>query len=145
MHKKRLKLGEIPISFLNPTYNCDIYMNCVSDDKNIFLLMHKDNDFRANLKKSILPINQALKKYYPNSKYVGDMLLVMSDTDDRIIQGHWDHSILLNYELLTKEDNMGKDGWKGIFMPIQEKTDEPIQDMEDMEDMDMDEDYYEDD
>jgi len=97
--------------------------------------MHKDNDSPSNLKKSTFHVNQALKKYYPNSKYVGDMLLVMSDTDGYIIQGHWEHNILFNYELLTKED---KQGWYGTFIPIQEKTDDLI---EDIENTDIDEEY----
>lgn len=105
---------DFTIKSLNPKYKGDVYMQCVSDVNNIFLLMHDDNDFPENLAKSHLHINQALQKYYPNSRYVGDMILVISTDDDQITSKDWNVEILREYELY---DGKEKGKTQSIFVP----------------------------
>jgi hypothetical protein len=54
-----------------------------------WLIMHVDNDLE--LKTSKLPVNKALKKFIPVSRYVGDMVLGRTvDVDvDELHKGHW--------------------------------------------------------
>lgn len=97
-------LEDISIKSLNPKYKGDVYMHCISDEENIFLLMHDDNDFQENLGRSHLYVNRALQKYFPNSHYVGDMILVISDDNDRITSKEWNIEILRKYVLEDWED-----------------------------------------
>lgn len=121
LHMRALKIDEIPLTLLNSTYKRPVYIYCISKDTNVFFLMHNDNSLPDNLTKSPLPVNQAVKRYFPDSRYVGDILLVATDDNNKIIRENWDHCILLNYELVTVEE---KGQWRGTFMPIQEKMNE---------------------
>lgn len=88
---------DLTIDNLNENYSGDVYFHAIDDD--LFLLMHDDNDFLGNLKRNSLPINLALRKYFPNSEFVGDMLLIKSDDNDMLLMEDWDINILLDYKL----------------------------------------------
>lgn len=113
-----VSLEDISIKSLNPKYKGDVYMHCVSDENNLFMLMHDDNDFHENLAKSRLHLNLALQKYFPNSRYVGDMILVMSDDDDHITKKEWNVDILREYELYDgKDEEERKSYMHSVFIP----------------------------
>lgn len=97
-------LNMITPEFLNPKYFQDqetgVYMYYISkydeyrpptekdqSDEDHFLIMHEDNDL--NLASSELPINQALRKYFPNSPFVGDILAVRTSDSDEFTPGPW--------------------------------------------------------
>lgn len=89
-----------PISFSSGTTSSDItpsllgkeyqneqslYVEYLPDNFN--LMMHKVNSSRKGYKKSSLEVNQALRKYFPNSPFKGNVLLIRLDYKKRIIKG----------------------------------------------------------
>ena len=59
------------------------HLICVSEI--MFFATHTDNDFSSSYKETTLPINQAVVKYFSNSKIVGDVLLVCLDDEDNLL------------------------------------------------------------
>jgi len=99
-------LDDIPITMLKSTYEGDIHGVCISDEKNIFMLTHTDNDFPENYKNSSLPVNETLQKYFPGSKFKGDVLIVKTKSyyDDTIVK--WSPDILKKYECEFDDENV---------------------------------------
>ena len=63
--------------------------------------MHTDNG--GNLTKSLLPLNLALRKYFPNSPFVGDILVVHINEDDTLLPGDWSlDSLLTNKKMVVR-------------------------------------------
>lgn len=86
-------------SCLGPEYEDEpsLCMKGLPDD--FFLMMHEDNDGFKTYQKSDLPINISLQKYFPNSPFKGNILLVKVDEDDNIVGGKWTHRVLKKYKL----------------------------------------------
>lgn len=109
-------IGDFSSRDLNPQYDCDVYMHCVSDDDlSIFLLMHNDNDFSDNLRKSTLPVNKSLQTYFPTSVYVGDMILLVTSDDDVLFEGDWPVDVLRDYQF---DDHQGDPYEHRLFVRI---------------------------
>lgn len=94
---------DITPSILGKEYRDEpsLYMKAIPED--LFLMMHEDNDFFENYQKSPLEVNQALRKYFPNSPFKGNVLLVRLDDDDLIVGG-WSHSILKKFKMGYVDD-----------------------------------------
>lgn len=67
---------------LNPSYHSSIYP-VLLPESNIYLLLEEENDLHYPAGK--LPINQALRKYYPISQIRGDVLIIALDDQDRLV------------------------------------------------------------
>lgn len=59
------------------------HLICIDE---IFIACHEDNDFLENYQKTEQPINAALKKYFPDSKIVGDIIIFKMTDDDMFVQ-----------------------------------------------------------
>ena len=98
IQKKQLKyknVNDIGPEDLNPKYkeSAGVYMTALDD---YFFLMHVDNDEVNDPRKSSLPVNKAIQKYFPNSPYVGDILFVKSDEGDNLIASDFDLTKVLS-------------------------------------------------
>ena len=118
--KNIINISEIEVTEINPSYTKDIYMHCLAND--LFLLMHDDNDFWKNLKSSQLPINLALKKYFPNSIYVGDMILVKVDQEEMICKRRLKETVLKKYELSFHKVFENEEELVGTFSYLSKKS-----------------------
>jgi hypothetical protein len=90
-------VDDLPASIIG--YEDQPSMYCESFPENFFLMMHEDNDFPKNYKKSKLPINKALRLYFPNSPYKGNALLIKLTDDDAIAKGNWSYSRLKQFRM----------------------------------------------
>jgi len=90
-------VDDLPASIIG--YEDQPSMYCESFPKNFFLMMHEDNDFPKNYKKSKLPINKALRLYFPNSPYKGNALLIKLTDGDVITKGNWSYSRLKQFRM----------------------------------------------
>jgi hypothetical protein len=78
----------------------DLYMLSVDNDENLFLLMDNINDNpRFENAASDKTINKAMRKYFPNCKYMGIIYLVktVDGGNDFMTEGYWNHNILWDY------------------------------------------------
>jgi hypothetical protein len=90
---------------IDPTYTDDsLYMCAVGNDG--FFLFHLDNDL--NLTHTTLPINTAIRKFFPKSSFVGDALFVKTNPlGDILVQENFDlEKELSKYELYSKKSLM---------------------------------------
>lgn len=123
--------NDLPASILGPEYEDQDSMYMVSLPDDYFLMMHEDNDFEKKYKKSKLPINKALRKYFPNSPYKGNVVLVRVDEDDLLKGGKWTDAVLRKFQMGYIEDRavneptiISKDDEDFVLskVPIPEKT-----------------------
>ena len=98
-----IKFEDLSLSMANPTYPHDFHLWAAED--RLFFLLHLDNDFHDDYVKTLLPLNQAIQKYFSNSGFVGDALLIKLTDDDNIYEEEWDHTPLEKFELMLGEDS----------------------------------------
>lgn len=99
-----IRVDEIRLVDLNPEYSSHpggtkpgvqpnaplekgVYMMNLDD---YFIVMHEDNDDFGEKRSTELPVNQALRKYFPSSPYVGNILVVKADDADNLVPDEFD-------------------------------------------------------
>ena len=93
------KADDLKPSILGKDYADQPSMYLFGFPDNYFLFMHEDNDFLENYKASSLKVNTAIQRYFPNSPFKGNLLLVKIDEDDYLQGGSWWSSVLRKYVL----------------------------------------------
>ena len=92
-------INDIKVHDINPEYveRDEIYQASLGGET--FLIMHGINDVSdLNIQ---LPINQTLRRFFPDSPYVGDILAVRTFEDDTINPEPFDLDNILNQFHLT--------------------------------------------
>lgn len=107
--KSSLFYKNIDVKLLSNEY--EGYTFLVRLSAKFYLAMHKDNEDPIRSK---LPKNRTLQRFFPESNFVGDMLLIKVDEDGYLVKSDWDVYSLRKFVMLTYESYIT--GWSASFI-----------------------------